>query len=390
MALVNGSVSNYVKRDYVAVGYVRRDMVVSASTTIAGYIVTYTTGVVSLSSNFSTTTVAGTQITAELDASVTTTYSCTIFGQLTTDIILDLTLTQVTDPGLLIGADLPVGLITNWSALGSPLLGTSVNAQSTFSTSISAVVDTGEILGSASLTTEFSQDTTASNLITLGGETYDWSDNDNWDDWSQWQNTWMLETEFSTTTSANRIVHGELDVDSALTWDASIVGTRVGDIDCTTTASMSTTPALTKATDVSLSTAFSTTIGSSITRYAEVDLTSEFTESVSGLTIISSSVSMSSAFTATTAGGVILGTGGTINTAFGFSGVGGVVKYASASLDTAFTLSGTPTTYFIDKTRYIIIPAETRIINLAEEDRTLEIKQETRNLVIPINLKVAA
>jgi len=142
VAIIEASLSFYVEEDYVASGYVEGQPLVAASSmSVTGGIIHE--GVVALDSSFTQTA------TAEIDIAV--------------GADLDTTSTLVTTATNSIEALASVGMITNWSALGSPTWAGQLSAdiQSDMSAS-------GTKLIGAELTLSFSSDQTTDAEHTLG------------------------------------------------------------------------------------------------------------------------------------------------------------------------------------------------------------------------------
>jgi len=246
MALVLGSISNYVEDDYVASGYMTDAMHVSASTTIAGVIPNFVYG--TITNYVADDYVADGYMTEAIHASAST------------------TIDAVLNPVIYTygSVSLQAEFASSISAEVETIIEGAVALTTEFTQSASAVLNP-LLEAELSLTTQFTQDTTATNFITLEAEgKYGWADVATWDNWDVWQNTWLLTSQFNQSTGDSGIVHtAGVNVSSALTWDASIVGTRVGDIDCIVNATMSDTATVTQGAIISASVTF----GSSINAY---------------------------------------------------------------------------------------------------------------------------
>ena len=239
MALILGSISNYVADDYVASGYMTDAMHVSASTSIDAILnpVVYVYGSVSLQANFTTSISAEVETIIEGALAITSQFTSSISAEVET---------------IIEGA---LAITSQFTQSASAILNPVVEAE-------------------LSLTTQFTQSSTATNFITLEAEgRYGWADVAGWDNWNVWQNTWLLTSQFSQSTGDSGIVHTSgVNVNSALAWDASIVGTRVGDIDCIVNTSMSNTATVIQGATIGASVTFGSTLTASNITDTTLDL----------------------------------------------------------------------------------------------------------------------
>jgi hypothetical protein len=316
---------------------------------------------------------------AVIDETASTSYECTIHGLLGTDIQIDITLSQETTPELLVGAYLPIGMITNWSALGSPVLSTPVNIQSSFSTSITAI---GSASVEVDVSSSFTQSTTASNLITIDAEgRYGWDNPSDWDNWGIWRNTWTLPTDFNTTILGGYVVEGELDISSSMVYECAIDGRLSGDILCEISSDMYTEGNLTVTGGVSINTSFGATVTALNNAKALCAISSSFTSDTYGINIKAVGLEVDATFTTSVLAKNNINTGLDISASVSSTIACGMVYGGSSDITSSFTQTTSGLFKTTDYNRYITVAPETRIISISEATRVLVIpsKIQTRN-----------
>lgn len=456
MALVLGSISNYVADDYIATGYMTDAVHSSVSISISAVVGVFSStheATLSLTTQFSQDTVATNSITLEAEgnydwdgtsnwddwnawqgswllssafaSSVTatsgttqeatvaldnafttvidcgvirscslvvdsnTSYTCSIFAQLTTDIIVDLELSQVTDSVLETHADLPIGLITNWSALGSPLLGTSVNTQSTFTTTIAGESASGAIVNAtasfstsntASITVSTSVNTSSSFTSTVDGEIT--------------RGTNVIET-----TTFGIVVGGNLqlttDVDSVLTFTNAITASTFTGSQINVDSAFSSTAIATNLIEVELDTSATTTVAVTINGQLTTDTvlnanttmvssaginttasvalaTNASLNTGAGVTLVNS-LYINTSTTSNVAPALIKGTGCSVGVSSSMLVSSGLIYDGELALATTFTQSTAGIFYIVNSTRVVYIGVEDRGISIPLEDRVLEL-----------------
>ena len=124
-------------------------------------IIVYVNGDLDLNTTTNTSITASNNIIALLDTSTSTSYECSIYGLLTTDIPIDITSNITFDPVVTKSSSLAAGMITNWSALGSPTLSTPIDITAVTSFDATANMDaqTGLVLDNTFLSTILSSNT---------------------------------------------------------------------------------------------------------------------------------------------------------------------------------------------------------------------------------------
>lgn len=279
MATVYGNLSSYVAEGYVASGYVLDGTITNTfSINVSADVTSGVTLEAELICNVTTTqtTVANNAITAELSLSALNTFACTATGLLQDDIAVDSVFAINIEPNVIRSADAEFGLLTTWSAQASPIAATTLLLSTAFSSSITAEVSNAHAIN---MSVAFTQSATANNLIILPGTPYDWDDQTQWDDWYYWQEVWNLPTVITVDITPTKIVSGELDITSAMSFEASIVGQRQGDIDVITSFTQTTTGEnQISATVDAIDTAFTTDITAGNIKTAELALDCEFTQ----------------------------------------------------------------------------------------------------------------
>lgn len=456
MALVLGSISNYVADDYIATGYMTDAVHSSVSISISAVVGVFSStheATLSLTTQFSQDTVATNSITLEAEgnydwdgtsnwdnwnawqgswllssafaSSVTatsgttqeatvaldnafttvidcgvirscslvvdsnTSYTCSIFAQLTTDIIVDLELSQVTDSVLETHADLPIGLITNWSALGSPLLGTSVNTQSTFTTTIAGEATSGAIVNA---TASFSTSNTASTTVSTSVNTS-----------SSFTSTVDAEitrgTNVIETTTFGIVVGGNVqltaDVDSVLTFTNAISASTFAGSQLNVDSAFSSTAIATNLIEAELDTSATTTVvvtingqlttdtvlnanttmvsSAGVNTTASVALaTNASLNTGAGVTLVNS-LYINTSTTSNVAPALIKGTGCSVGVSSSMLVSSGLIYDGELALATTFTQSTVGMFYIVNSTRVVYIGVETRGISIPLEDRVLEL-----------------
>ena len=476
MALVLGSISNYVADDYIATGYMTDAVHSSVSISISAVVGVFSStheATLSLTTQFSQDTVATNSITlgaegnydwdgtsnwddwnawqgswllssafassvtatssttheatVALDNAFTTvidcgvirscslvvdsntSYTCSIFGQLTTDIIVDLELSQVTDSVLETHADLPIGLITNWSALGSPLLGTSVNTQSTFTTTIAGEATSGAIVNA---TASFSTSNTAS--ITVSTSVNTSSSFTSTVDAMITRGTDVVETTtfgivvggnvqvtadvdsvltFTNAISASTFAGSQLNVDSA--FSSTAIATNLIEVELDTSATTTvvvtingqlTTDTVLNANTTMLSSASNNTTASvaivndttmlssaGISKYASVAIATDSSINTSAGVTLVNSLYINTSTTSNVAPALTKGTGCSVGVSSSMLVSSGLIYDGELALATTFTQSTAGMFYIVNSTRVVYIGVEDRGISIPLEDRVLEL-----------------
>jgi hypothetical protein len=212
---------------------------------------------------FTQSIVGGNLLLSTLTLGSDTTYGCTINGAITTDFNLVLDTTQTTNPVLEIHADLPIGLLTNWSAMGSPFLSASVDSN---------IITSSSVTANNQVNAQLSTDSQTTYSCTIGGQLT--------------TDTIFNVTTSQTTDSVNSIrANAILDVEASTVIDSTMItGTHLPAMNVVAVASIA--PSIIYDTTASMSATTSLSVSAGIVQNGSVNLTSQFTQVTSAKSFV--------------------------------------------------------------------------------------------------------